>query len=393
MEKLLIVNNGSASKKYALFSAGVPVFKAHLEKDDEGEGLVSTLTYGSQEEKRATSQDDYENAVAFIFKFLVEKNLITGPQGLTGVGLRVVAPGEHFKNNHPLDAACLAKLEEAKLQAPLHITPVIAEIRQLKKLLPDTPVIIVSDSAFHANMPDSARRYSLPKETAEKFEIYRWGYHGISMSSVLRKFKEQMTLPGKIIICHLGSGSTITAVKDGKSFDTSMGFTPLEGLVMGTRVGTIDAGAVLYLLEKSGMKPLELEDFFNKKCGLLGLSGKTNDVRELIALEREGDEGAKLALDSFATQVKKYIGAYSAEMGGLDVLIFTATIGERSWIMRERICAGLESMGIVLDEKRNKETVSKSGFINQEISKVRIAVTPTDEMGEIAQETSLAINS
>jgi len=213
------------------------------------------------------------------------------------------------------------------------------------------------------------------------------------MSSVLRKFKEQMTLPGKIIICHLGSGSTITAVKDGKSFDTSMGFTPLEGMVMGTRIGTIDAGAVLYLLEKSGMSPLELEEFFNKKCGLLGLSGKTNDVRELIELEKKGDEGAKLALDSFAIQVKKYIGAYSAEMGGLDALIFTATIGERSWIMRDRICAGLENMGIVLDEAINKETVSKPGFIHQEGSKVKIAVTPTDEMGEIAQETSLAINS
>jgi len=150
MEKLLIVNNGSASKKYALFSAGAPVFKAHLEKADEGEGLVATLTYGSQEEKRSISQEYYENAVAFILEILTEKNLITGPKDLTSVGLRVVAPGEHFQKNHPLDADCLSKLEEAKLQAPLHITPVIAEIGQLKKLLPDTPVIIVSDSAFHA---------------------------------------------------------------------------------------------------------------------------------------------------------------------------------------------------------------------------------------------------
>ena len=389
MGKLLIVNNGSASKKYALFTAGAPVFEAHLEKDDEGSGLVATLTFGSQQEKIAVSQKDYENALEFILKFLKDKNWLASPKDLTGVGLRVVAPGTFFQENRRLDEEYFAKLQEAKTEAPLHINPVIKEIEQLKKVLSDTPVMAISDSAFHDSLPETARRYSLPKETAEKFDIYRYGYHGISMSSVLRKFKEQpMTFPRKIIICHLGSGSTITAIKDGKSFDTSMGFTPLEGLVMGTRIGTIDAGAVLYLAKKSGMKPLELEEFFNKKCGLLGLSGKTNDVRELIELEKRGDEGAKLALDSFAIQVKKYIGSYSAEMGGLDLLVFTATIGERSFIMRSRICAGLDNLGITLDEQKNEATVSKHGFIHQDESRVRIAVTPTDEMGEIAIATS-----
>ncbi|KKW06223.1 MAG: Acetate kinase, partial [candidate division CPR1 bacterium GW2011_GWC1_49_13] len=260
-QKILSINNGSASKKYALYEGEKEVFRAHLEK--EKEGLIVTLGSPDQQKTLPLSQKDYVQALSFVL------GQIEGE--VNAVGLRVVAPGSFFQENRKLDSGYLAKLQEAQAEAPLHITPVIEEIEQLRKLLPDTPIMTISDSAFHGSLPETARRYSLPKETAEKFDIYRYGYHGISMSSVLRKFKEQsMAFPGKIIICHLGSGSTITAVKDGKSFDTSMGFTPLEGLVMGTRIGTIDAGAVLYLAKKSGMKPLELEEFFNKKCGLLG---------------------------------------------------------------------------------------------------------------------------
>ncbi|KKS69668.1 MAG: Acetate kinase, partial [Candidatus Azambacteria bacterium GW2011_GWA2_42_62] len=211
---------------------------------------------------------------------------------------------------------------------------------------------------------------------------------GISFESVVGKIKNMNggNLPEKIIICHLGGGSSVAAVKDGQSIDTSMGFTPLEGIVMANRVGDIDAGAVTYLSKKLGYDMDKMENYLNTQCGLLGLSEKSNDVRELLEMEKSGDKNAKLALEVMVYKIKKYIGAYFAALNGADALIFSGTIGERSAIMRSKICAELENLGIILDDAKNSQTISVDRFINKDKSPVKIAVITTDEMGQIASE-------
>jgi acetate kinase len=240
-------------------------------------------------------------------------------------------------------------------------------------------------------MPDRARFYAISKETAEK-GIVRYGYHGISFASLISKMTAVGKVPERIIICHLGSGSSIGAFLGGKSIDTSMGFTPLEGIPMATRVGDIDPGAVIYLMKKFGFGPNELEEYLNTHCGLLGLSGKSDDLRTLIDLEKAGDKKAALAIDVLVYKIKKYIGAYTAALNGLDTLVFSGTIGERSFFLRSRICRDMENLGIILDDERNNNTVSRDGFIQSASSKVKIAVMITDEMGEIAGEAAQIIS-
>ena len=390
MSKYLLINPGSASKKYALYSEGVELFKIHLEYEDGK--IIATNEGGGKSEKLTISQAEYDSSLEYTLQTMISAKVINAESEIAGAGVRIVAPGNYFMDHKIIDKEYEAKLKEAGRQAPLHLKPARQEIEQLRRVLPKVSLAAVSDSAFHTALPPQARLYNLPPETAEKFGIYRFGYHGISAQSVIEKIKNRLgNVPPKTIICHLGSGSSIHAVKDGAGFDTTMGFTPLEGLTMGTRIGNIDAGAVLFLLQKSGMSPTELEDYFNTRCGLLGLSGKTADIRELLKLEEAGDANAKIALEAFIYSVRKYIGAYSAVLGGLDLLVFTATIGERSFIMRARICAGLESLGITLDEEKNNETVGRDGFLEKEGSPVKIAVIISDEMGQMARETELLL--
>ena len=383
MEKILAVNPGSASRRYALYDGGKELWWAHFEKDDGG--FVVKVVENGKSSTIKISKSDFDNSVGFFKERIKDASVI---------GVRVVAPGQYFLENRKIDAGFLKKLRAAKEQAPLHVAPALLEIERVMKILPKAKMFAISDSAFYANMPANAKLYSLPRKVAEKFGIYRYGYHGISIASVvgkIGKISEQM--PKRIIICHLGSGSSVAAIKNGAAFDVSMGFTPLEGLPMGTRIGNIDAGAVIYLAKKmfsggesaSGGKMSidKLGEFFNHECGLLGLSGKTSDVRELLDLENKGDAGAAQALSSFVYGVQRLIGAYTATMGGLDLLVFTATIGERSFIMRRRICAGLEEMGIKLDMHKNDAAVSRDEFIGTADSPVKIAVIVTDELKEI----------
>ncbi|MBI4991725.1 MAG: acetate/propionate family kinase [Candidatus Harrisonbacteria bacterium] len=384
-KKYLIVNTGSASKKYALYAGGKEVCKAHFEKEDGK--LVVTFTAGLQRNKKNITQAEYGASIRYLLELLQAKKIISAKSDIEMIGLRVVAPGDYFLSSCVVDKTYFNKLKASEQEAPLHIHPIIAEIRQLKKILPGVQVVGVSDSAFHANMPFQSKLYSLPEKVVRRFGMYRYGYHGISMQSILPKVKSLLgELPSKMIICHLGSGSSIAAVENGVSIDTSMGFTPLEGVPMGTRIGNIDAGAVIYLAQKLGLSLRQLETYFNSKCGLLGLSGKTADVRELIKLEKAGDRKAKIALETFVYHIKKYIGAYSAALNGLELLVFTATIGERSFIMRSRICSELEGLGIALDEKKNDKLVGSDGFIHEKRAPVKIAVIHTDEMGEIARQ-------
>jgi len=383
MEKILAVNPGSASRRYALYDGGKELWWAHFEKDDGG--FVVKVVENGKSSTIKISKSDFDNSVGFFKERIKDASVI---------GVRVVAPGQYFLENRKIDAGFLKKLRAAKEQAPLHVAPALLEIERVMKILPKAKMFAISDSAFYANMPANAKLYSLPRKVADKFGIYRYGYHGISIASVAGKIEKiSGQMPKQVVICHLGSGSSVVAVKNGGAFDASMGFTPLEGLPMGTRIGNIDAGAVIYLAKKmfsggesaSGGKMSidKLGEFFNHECGLLGLSGKTSDVRELLDLENKGDAGAAQALNSFVYGVQRLIGAYMATMGGLDLLVFTATIGERSFIMRRRICAGLEEMGIKLDMHKNDAAVSRDEFISAADSPVKIAVIVTDELKQI----------
>jgi acetate kinase len=383
--KTLIVNTGSDSHKYAIYSEGAELARLHLEK--EGEGFVANITVGSNKEKEAIFGGDYALPIVYVLKHLADHKIISDNKEISSVGVRVVAPGDYFSTHNVIDDEYLSKIKEASDGAPLHIGPIVDEIEQIKKFLPSAKIFGVSDSVFHKDLPEVARRYAIPEADSTGVGIYRYGYHGISVASILYKAEKWLgSIPEKVIICHLGSGSSITALKNGRSVDTSMGYTPLEGLPMGSRVGNIDPGAVIALGQKKNLNFSDLEKYFNTECGLLALSGTTKDIRELIELDKSGDEKAKLALDSFAYNIKKYIGAYMAALGGLDLLVFTATVGERSSIMRERICSGLEGIGLALDKNKNEETISQDGFIHDEKKSAKIAVITTDEMGEIARE-------
>lgn len=390
MPNFLIINTGSASKKYALYSDNREVFKAHMETEDGN--LVSTIRIDTTEKKEIITQENYDNSINYILELLLSNKLINDISDIKAVGLRIVAPGNYFLSDKIIDDEYLAKLQEAKNRAPLHIEPELSEIEHLKKTMSATPIVGISDSAFHQTMPDKSKLYGLPQDIVSRFEMFRYGYHGISAQSIVNKIKNWLgDVPPKTIICHLGSGSSIVALKNGQSVDTSMGFTPLEGMLMSTRIGNIDAGAVIYLAQNLGLDLNNLEAFLNQKCGLLGVSGQTSDIRELLKLEATGDQMATTALAIFVYNVKKYIGAYMAALGGLDLLVFTATIGERSFIMRSRICQELSALGIVLDEEKNNSIVSMDDFINKGISFAKIAVITTDEMGEMAKHTAKII--
>lgn len=380
----LVINPGSASKKYALYVNGREVFRAHFEA--EGRGFVVTKMSRRGEEKIKITGREFADSAAKVLGLLKSDGLISKKSDIDAIGFRVVAAGGYFIKTRIIDRQYLKKLTECRETAPLHVSAAVSEIKKFLALFPRARLVGMSDSAFHAAMPERARLYAIPLAASRRFGIYRYGYHGISVQSVLNTARKLLgRLPRRIIVCHLGSGASITAVRNGKCVDTSMGFTPLEGLVMGTRGGDIDAGALVYLSKKLGFSPAELDEFLNKKCGLLGISGKTADVRELLKESEKGDRKAKLALEMFVYRIQKYIGAYFAILGGLDLLVFTAAIGERSSIVRRLICGGLEPLGLKLDEKKNKAMTERNGFISQSKSPVRVAVIKTDEMREIAR--------
>ena len=273
--------------------------------------------------------------------------------------------------------------------APLHNPPNIIGIEATKKLIPGVPMVAVFDTAFHQTMPEHAYIYGLPYELYEKHGIRRYGFHGTSHKYVSLRAASMLNRPLeelKIVTCHLGNGSSITAVKGGKSIDTSMGFTPLEGVVMGTRCGNIDPAILPFLVEKENMNGPQINEYINKKCGVLGISGISNDFRDLEEAEKEGNHRAGLALDIFAYGVRKYIGAYAAAMGGIDALVFTAGIGENSGSIRMRICKGLEFLGIEIDPEKNKIS-GKEIDISKENTATKVLVIPTNEELMIARDT------
>ncbi|TSC91430.1 MAG: acetate kinase [Parcubacteria group bacterium Licking1014_17] len=385
----LIVNTGSASKKYALYREGELALIAHYET--VGKDYILEVKIKENKKSFDVTPEEYKNSAEEVLKLIVRENLLLDVSMITAIGFRVVHGGT---NRQPLviDEKIIKELEALIPMAPLHNAPAIKEIKIFAGLLPNIPQIAVFDTSFHATIPDYARLYAIPQNIPDQHKPQRYGFHGTSYASVLRKVEEMYKkTPEKMVICHLGSGASIAAIKNGKSVDTSMGFTPLEGLVMGTRPGDIDAGLILHLQKELKMSPEKMEEFLNFQCGLRGVSGLTSDVRELIELDKTGDERGVLALGMFAYRVKKYIGAYFAALNGLDALVFTATIGERSSYMRKKICAGLDALGIILDDKKNESKTDGEGEIQKDGAPVKILVIKTDELGQIAREVDLTV--
>ncbi|MDE1970013.1 MAG: acetate/propionate family kinase [Patescibacteria group bacterium] len=376
----LIINIGSASKKYALYEEAREVARYHFEH--ENDHAIVTERYEGVETQTAIEAQEYHESTIYVMQRLAAHS---PRHSISTIGIRVVAPGAYFYAPQRITYAYKERMRAVAEVAPLHIVPTLEELLKLDSTFPHTPVIGVSDSAFHRTIPTRARFYAIPHTTAEKFDIERFGYHGISMQSIVRSLHTlSEPIPRRTIVCHLGSGSSITALQDGISIDTSMGFTPLEGVPMATRVGTIDPGALLYLMKKLNLSLTDLDTYLNTECGLGGLSGISADIRTLIAYAESGDQNADNALATFAYHVQMYIGAYAAILGGIDLLVFTATIGERSSSMRARILHGLEHMGLVLDQKKNDITRETLSFIHTQDSPAHIAVVPTNEMKEIA---------
>jgi len=382
MEKnILIINMGSSSKKYHLYSGENLLIDAHFEHDKEG----FVVTYAGEKIKEIIPEV-YENGLSHFCEVAKQSGFITPENPIMAIGLRLVAPGEYFTKDHLVDKEFLQKLDVIARYDLTHIEPIRTEINLAVRLFPDIKIIAVSDSSFHSTMPEVARVYAIPEKLAKEKDLYRFGFHGISISSIVNNLTMRpMGIENRIIVCHLGSGASVTALLSGKSLDTSMGYSPLEGLVMSSRVGNIDAGAVLYLTETQSVD--DLQKLFYSKSGLLALSNLSGDMRVLLDAEKEGHIGAHLAIEAFIYSVRKYIGAYAGVLNGVDALVFSGTIGERSSALRERICKGFEYLNIHVDSEKNKSMVN-----NVDIAKdgaVCVYVMHGDEAGEILRRTSL----
>lgn len=322
--KSLILNPGSTSLKYSLFIGKKCIEHAQIKPDQD------------------------------VFAALAKKGLIKDNYEIDGFGVRVVHGGHLFQKPTQITAKILAQLEEISELAPLHNPPAVAIIKHIFKLNPKAKITAVFDTAFHASIPKYASLYAIPQKLSQKYHIQKYGFHGIVCQSVIKQLqKEKGKIPGNLIVCHLGGGCSITAIKNGKSIDTSMGFTPLEGLIMATRSGDIDAGILLYLSEKTGKNLQEIEAMLSKESGLLGIAG-TSDMREILAQAENGSESAQLAIDAFVYRIQKYIFSYVGVLGGLDCLVFSGGIGEGSFLIRKRICENLKLFGISIDSQKNK---------------------------------------
>ncbi len=356
---ILVLNVGSSTIKYKIFRGEVEVENGLIDRIGEN----SVFTHNGLEESLRIK--NHEEGIRFIKKYLERKNL-----SIEAIGHRVVH-GLDLTESKLINEEVLEKIEKATPLAPLHNPPELAVIKACNSF--EVSQIAVFDTSFHQTMPPVAYTYALPKEITEKYCIRRYGFHGISHTYI------SLNEPGKVISCHLGNGASIAAILDGKCIDTSMGLTPLEGLVMGTRTGDLDPGIIFYLLNK-GFTSQELNKLFNEKSGLLGLSRESNDVRELVVSEK--DE-AKLAIDVFVYRLIKYIGAYVSVLGGLDCLIFTGGIGENEWRVRQRVVEALSYLGAELDEEKN---LSNQEIISGKKSKVIVKVKKTNEELMIARE-------
>ena len=372
---------------------GVSRGKGTIERIGLGMGSITQIAQDKTAYRRELEITDHGMAMTLVFEALAM--LIDNMREITGVGHRVVHGGEHYSESVIIDHEVLQAIKENTQLAPLHNPANLTGIREASALFPHLKQIAVFDTAFHQTIPPAAYLYGLPREFYEKFKIRRYGFHGTShrfVSRVAVEYMKRAVENTNVISCHLGNGASITAIAGGRSVDTSMGFTPLEGLVMGTRCGDIDPAIIFFLLEQ-GYSPEALNALLNKKSGVYGLSGISNDFRDLEAAAEKGDKVAEETLDVFAHRARHYIGAYMAELVKVDLLLFTGGIGEYDLNVRERICHRLENLGIIIDVEKNRSNGPRLGIISTDYSPVSILVVPTNEELQIAMDTHRLISA
>jgi len=399
--KVLVVNAGSSSLKYQFFDTdnAAVLAKGNCERIGIGGSRIIHKTQGKGEYVKEMPLADHSAAIQLVVDTLLDSEVgcINSPEEIEAIGHRVVHGGPYFTESMLANEDVIATLEKCTAYAPLHTPAHIMGIKGCAAVMPKTPQVLVFDTAFHQSMNKEVYMYGLSYDMYEDYGVRRYGAHGTShryVSAEMIKIMGTSANGTKIITCHIGNGSSITAVKDGKCFDTSMGFTPLDGIMMGTRCGAIDPAIVPFIMEKKGYTPSEVENYLNKKCGFDGISGVGSDSRDVERAMNEGNERAKLAFDMLCYQIKKYIGAYAAAMGGVDAIVFTAGIGEHTPYIRKGALSGLEHLGIEIDEQRNNFGHSNDPVkISSDSSQVLVYMIPTNEELVIASDTEKIVKS
>lgn len=391
--KILVINCGSSSLKYQVLDMNGEILlaKGLVERIGMEGSVITHEKIGMDKVVNETPMESHKEAIALVLDAVAhpEHGVVKDMSEIGAVGHRVVHAGEKYAHSVLIDDDVIAALEECVELAPLHNPPNLLGIAACQELMPNTPMVGVFDTAFHQTMPPESYIYAIPYEYYQKHKIRRYGFHGTSHKYVAQRCADIMNCnldDLKIITCHLGNGASVSAIKRGECIDTSMGFTPLEGLVMGTRSGDIDPAIVTYIRQKENLDQGVANEILNKKSGVLGISGVSSDFRDLEAAAEEGNERAQLAIKVFAHKVRFYIGAYIAEMNGVDAIVFTAGVGENDIAMRDIICNDLGNLGIKLDLVKNK-TRGKEMIISRDDSRVKIILIPTDEELMIARDT------
>lgn len=390
--KILVINAGSSSLKYQLIDMETEqaILKGLCERITFDGGELTQKTADGRVLNIKQNMKDHTQAIELVLKAMVDPvyGAIKSTDEISAVGHRVLHSGEDFKSSVVIDDEVIRICEKNAELGPLHMPGNIACIKSCREVMPGVPMVAVFDTTFHSTMPAKAYMYGIPYSVYDQYKVRKYGFHGTS-----HKFVSEETIKllgkkdSKIIVCHLGNGSSISAVKDGKCMDTSMGFTPLEGLVMGTRSGDIDPAASEFIRAKLGLTPEELVQYLNKKCGMLGVSELSSDMRDLEKGINEGNEKAKLAVEVAAYRIKKYIGSYAATLNGVDAIVFTGGIGEHSDLMRRLVMEDMEYLGVDFDFEANKKHEDGVRMISMPDSKVKVLILPTNEELSIARET------
>ena len=392
--KILVLNSGSSSVKYKLIDTDneKTLAEGGVEKIGLPDGFLKYKRADGSKAIIELGQTDHKGSIEAILRILTDnvEGCIKSYDEIDAVGHSVVHGGEKFSSSVLIDDAVKEKIKECYDIAPLHNPANMIGIDAITALMPDKPQVGVFDTAFHQTMPAKSYMYALPYRFYKEDGVRRYGFHGTSHRYVSQRVCEILGVDitdQKIITCHVGNGGSITAVKYGKSIDTSMGLTPTEGLMMGTRSGDVDPGALTYLMTKHNLTPDQLQKIINKESGVAGVSGISSDMREIEAAVKAGDEMATLALDMYEQRIIKYVGAYAAEMGGVDIIVFTGGVGENQTGVRENVCAPLAFMGVEIDKELNAKTRGTETVISTPQSKVKVVVVPTDEELMIARDT------
>ena len=391
--KILVLNCGSSSIKYKLYDMADESVLAQggVERIGLDEAFIKVSLDNGEKRKIMADLPTHKEGVALVFKVLLDPEIgaIKSLEEIDAVGHRIVQGGDLFEKSCIVTPEVEKGIESLIDLAPVHNAGHLRGLRAVDALMPDVPQVTVFDNAFHATMPDYAYLYAVPYEFYEKYHVRRYGFHGTSHRYVSQRVCEFLGVDiksQKIITCHIGNGASVAAVKYGKVIDTSMGLTPLAGLMMGSRCGDIDPSAVTYLMEKLGKAPQEMAEFLNKESGVLGITGISSDMREIENADREGNPRAHLALQMYNYRIKKYIGAYAAAMNGVDIIVFTAGVGENQEGVRWDSCTGLEYLGVKMNRERN-HVRAKEQILSADDSQVKVVMIPTDEEIVIARDT------